>query len=152
MKYHIYYPTFLLLPSNASYYVMKSLLATHSLKNILKRFYVDESSQNYDELKEGMKDVYTIQGNLDEEMKKIEERIKSARENLVKIKADKENFDTIQKQFEYISRAFKEQSNNENTGINAESNNEDNGINAESNNEDNGINAESNNEDNGNKF
>ena len=32
MKYHIYYPTFLLLPSNASYYVMKSLLATHSLK------------------------------------------------------------------------------------------------------------------------
>ena len=69
-----------------------------NIRNSLKRFYVDESSQNYDELKEGMKDVYTIQGNLDEEMKKIEERIKSARENLVKIKADKENFDTIQKQ------------------------------------------------------
>lgn len=98
-----------------------------NIRNSLKRFYVDESSQNYDELKEGMKDVYTIQGNLDEEMKKIEERIKSARENLVKIKADKENFDTIQKQFEYISRAFKEESNNEDNGINAESNNEDNG-------------------------
>ena len=94
-----------------------------NIRNSLKRFYVDESSQNYDELKEGMKDVYTIQGNLDEEMKKIEERIKSARENLVKIKADKENFDTIQKQFEYISRAFKEESNNED----AESNNQDNG-------------------------
>ena len=111
-----------------------------NIRNSLKRFYVDESSQNYDELKEGMKDVYTIQGNLDEEMKKIEERIKSARENLVKIKADKENFDTIQKQFEYISRAFEE------------SNNEDNGLNAESNNEDNSFNSESNNEDNGNKF
>lgn len=111
-----------------------------NIRNSLKRFYADESSQNYDELKEGMKDVYTIQGNLDEEMKKIEERIKSARENLAKIKADKENFDTIQKQFEYISRAFEE------------SNNEDNGINAESNNEDNSFNSESNNEDNGNKF
>lgn len=111
-----------------------------NIRNSLKRFYADESSQNYDELKEGMKDVYTIQGNLDEEMKKIEERIKSARENLAKIKADKENFDTIQKQFEYISRAFEE------------SNNEDNGLNAESNNEDNSFNSESNNEDNGNKF
>ena len=37
-----------------------------NIRNSLKRFYVDESSQNYDELKEGMKDVYTIQGNLDE--------------------------------------------------------------------------------------
>lgn len=108
-----------------------------NIRNSLKRFYADESSQNYDELKEGMKDVYTIQGNLDDEMKKIEERIKSARENLAKIKADKENFDTIQKQFEYISRAF-EESNNENTGINAESNNEDNSFNSESNNQDNG--------------
>lgn len=98
-----------------------------NIRNSLKRFYADESSQNYDELKEGMKDVYTVQGNLDDEMKKIEERIKSARENLVKIKADKENFDTIQKQFEYISRAFKEESNNEDNGLNAESNNEDNG-------------------------
>jgi DNA anti-recombination protein RmuC len=98
-----------------------------NIRNSLKRFYADESSQNYDELKESMKDVYTIQGNLDEEMKKIEERIKSARENLVKIKADKENFDTIQKQFEYISRAFKEQSNNEDSGFNANSDNEDNG-------------------------
>lgn len=111
-----------------------------NIRNSLKRFYADEISQNYEELKEGMKDVYTIQGNLDEEMKKIEERIKSARENLAKIKADKENFDTIQKQFEYISRAFEE------------SNNEDNGLNAESNNEDNSFNSESNNEDNGNKF
>lgn len=109
-----------------------------NIRNSLKRFYADESSQNYDELKEGMKDVYTIQGNLDDEMKKIEERIKSARENLAKIKADKENFDTIQKQFEYISRAFKEQSSNEDNGINAESNNEDNNFNSESNNQDNG--------------
>ena len=97
-----------------------------NIRNSLKRFYADESSQNYEELKEGMKDVYTIQGNLDDEMKKIEERIKSARENLVKIKADKENFDTIQKQFEYISRAFKEESNNEDNGSNSESNNENN--------------------------
>lgn len=109
-----------------------------NIRNSLKRFYADENSQNYDELKEGMKDVYTIQGNLDDEMKKIEERIKSARENLAKIKADKENFDTIQKQFEYISRAFKEESNNEDSGVNAESNNEDNNFNSESNNEDNG--------------
>ena len=112
-----------------------------NIRNSLKRFYAYESSQNYEELKEGMKDVYTVQGNLDDEIKKIEERIKSARENLAKIKADKENFDTIQKQFEYISRAFKE-----------ESNNEDNGLNAESNNEDNSFNSESNNENNGNKF
>ena len=98
-----------------------------NIRNSLKRFYADEISQNYEELKEGMKDVYTIQGNLDEEIRKIEERIKSARENLAKIKADKENFDTIQKQFEYISRAFKEESNNEDNGINAESNNQDNG-------------------------
>ena len=109
-----------------------------NIRNSLKRFYADESSQNYEELKEGMKDVYTIQGNLDDEMKKIEERIKSARENLAKIKADKENFDTIQKQFEYINKAFKEQSNNEDNGINAESNNEDNSFNSESNNEVNG--------------
>lgn len=109
-----------------------------NIRNSLKRFYADEISQNYEELKEGMKDVYTIQGNLDEEMKKIEERIKSARENLAKIKADKENFDTIQKQFEYISRAFKEESNNEDNGINANSDNEDNNFNSESNNEDNG--------------
>ena len=109
-----------------------------NIRNSLKRFYADEISQNYEELKEGMKDVYTIQGNLDDEMKKIEERIKSARENLAKIKADKENFDTIQKQFEYINKAFKEQSNNEDNGINAESNNEDNSFNSESNNEDNG--------------
>ena len=109
-----------------------------NIRNSLKRFYANEISQNYEELKEGMKDVYTVQGNLDDEIKKIEERIKSARENLAKIKADKENFDTIQKQFEYISKAFKEESNNENTEINAESNNEDNGLNAESNNEDNG--------------
>lgn len=109
-----------------------------NIRNSLKRFYANEGSQSYEELKEGMKDVYTIQGNLDDEMKKIEERIKSARENLVKIKADKENFDTIQKQFEYISRAFKEQSNNEDNGLNAESNNEDNSFNSESNNEDNG--------------
>ena len=109
-----------------------------NIRNSLKRFYADESSQNYDELKEGMKDVYTIQGNLDDEMKKIEERIKSARENLVKIKAVKENFDTIKKKFEYINKAFKEQSNNEDNGINAESNNEDNSFNSESNNEDNG--------------
>ena len=109
-----------------------------NIRNSLKRFYADESSQNYEELKEGMKDVYTIQGNLDDEMKKIEERIKSARENLAKIKADKKNFDTIQKQFEYINKAFKEQSNNEDNGINAESNNEDNSFNSESNNEDNG--------------
>lgn len=109
-----------------------------NIRNSLKRFYADESSQNYEELKEGMKDVYTIQGNLDEEIRKIEERIKSARENLAKIKADKENFDTIQKQFEYISRAFKEQSNNEDNGSNSESNNEDNSFNSESNNEDNG--------------
>ena len=98
-----------------------------NIRNSLKRFYAYESSQNYEELKEGMKDVYTVQGNLDDEIKKIEERIKSARENLAKITADKENFDTIQKQFEYISRAFKEESNNENSGINSESNNEDNG-------------------------
>lgn len=109
-----------------------------NIRNSLKRFYANEGSQNYDELKEGMKDVYTIQGNLDDEMKKIEERIKSARENLAKIKADKENFDTIQKQFEYINKAFKEESNNEDSGVNAESNNEDNSFNSESNNEDNG--------------
>ena len=98
-----------------------------NIRNSLKRFYADEISQNYEELKEGMKDVYTIQGNLDEEIRKIEERIKSARENLAKIKADKENFDTIQKQFEYISRAFKEESNKEDNSFNSESNNEDNG-------------------------